>query len=198
MTLFFAFLAHAKETPKKLTISNFDGVQIQFSQSLSFELGKYAEDSKARVSKGEVIYVVSYDTVIKSKDEVNSPFCKLSVVKTIRHKTHDYAQASNEILEILQQKKTILFEAKEIFSIKEALIENDSIQLKIDSKKESNIIAECITPGFKEDEDKQILLENVLKTFHNSQAKLTKNGKEFPPAQHNPDAKPTQRKGSKS
>ena len=187
--LFFILHAGAESPSKELKASEFVGVQIQFNQPVSFGLGKYAEDSKAQFSKGEVQYIVHYDAVIKAKEAANSPFCTFSIAKTIKHKTRDYAQASNEIIEILQQKKTVTLDAKEIFSVKEVALDHSVIQLKIESKKENRILAECITPEAKEEEDPKVLWENMLETLFNNQAKLTKKGKEFPlkesPAQKN-------------
>jgi len=174
VTLFFISYAKAQQ------ISDFSGVQIQFKQPISFALGKYAEDSKAQVAKGEVQYNVSYDSVIKAREDAASPFCTLSISKVIRHKTQDYAQASNEIIEKLHQKKTILLPENETLSIKEAFIAYGAIQFKMESKKESHILAECITPGAKETDEVAPLIENLLETLKNNQAKLTKKGKEFP------------------
>lgn len=184
---FFAFQVRAILPTQNFKLSDLSGVQIQFNQSLSFGLGKYAEDSSAQVSKGEVQYKVNYDVVMKAKEEADSPFCTFSIAKNMRHRTQDYAQASNEIIEILQQKKNIVFEPKENLNIKDATISHAVIELKIESKKESRILAECITPGAKEDEDPQVLLKNMLETLLNSQAKLTKKGKEFPPQEMQPE-----------
>lgn len=183
ITLFFTLQASAVLPIQEFKLSDLVGVQIQFNQPVSFGLGKYAEDSKAQVSKGEVQYVVNYDAVIKAKESADSPFCTFSVTKNIKHQTRDYAQASNEIIEILQQKKSITLDAKESLYIKEAVLSHSVIQLKIESKKESRILAECITPGAKEEDEAQPLLKNMLETLLNNQAKLTKKGKEFPPAE---------------
>lgn len=174
LTLFFILQANA------LQISDFSGVQIQFKQPISFALGKYAEDSKAQVAKGEVQYNVNYDSVIKAREEATSPFCTLSVSKIIKHKTQDYAQASNEMIEKLHQKKTILLPENESLSIKEASIADGAILFKMESKKENRILAECITPGAKDTDEVAPLIENLLETLKNNQAKLTKKGKEFP------------------
>lgn len=197
MTLFFIANAGAVTIPKDLKAGDFTGVQIQFNQPLSFGLGKYAEDSKAQVSKGEVQYIVSYDAVIKAKEEASSPFCTFSITKKIKHKTQDYAQASNEIIEILQQKKVIILEAKEILNVKEAVLDHAVIQLIIESRKESQILAECISPGAKEEDDPQPLWTNMLETLFNNQVQLRKKGKEFPP-QENPTLKASNSKRKKS
>lgn len=180
LALFLGLPAVALTYPKDLKISDFLEVQIQFNQPLSFNLGKYAEDSKPQASKGEVQYNVNYDMVVKEKETIDSPFCTFSIAKTIKHENRDYAQASNEIIEILQQKKTITLETKEVLIVKEAALAHPVIQFKIESKKEGRIFAECITPGAKEDEEPGVLLKNVLNTLLNSQAKLTKKGKNFP------------------
>lgn len=196
VTLFLALQVNANPSILEVKISDFKGVEIHLSQPVSFRLGKYSEDAKAEVAKGEVQYLVNYDLVLKAKEDAKSSFCTFSVNKVIKHKTRDYAQASNEIIEILQQKKAVNLEAKDVLTIQEASLENSVIVLKLESKKENRIIAECITPEVKDDEDSKVLLNNLLETLNNNQIKLRKKGKDFP-AKEKTNLKKPNTKGKK-
>lgn len=183
LTLFLLFVAGISEAQKveeKLKASDFKEVQVQFEKPLSFILGKYSEDSKAQVAKGEIQYLVNYDTSLKYQEQELSPLCLLSIQKIVKHKAQDYAQASNEILEMLYEKRNHTLDTKGVWTIKDISISNRTTTIKLEATNGEKILAECVTPTVKDNEEEYQLLEDVLRTLTSSHIKLTKKGKEFP------------------
>lgn len=177
--LFFQFSpSHAKETQKELKASDLVGVRVQFQQPLTLDLGRYKEDEKAKMKKGDVQYFVTYDVILRIKDKENVPFCTFSIVQIIKHHAEDYAAASSEILEKIHQRKTIFLDTKLTWKIKAPIVTEGSLQMILETENQSANV-ECRIPETQEDTNENLLVATALKILLNNKAKLMKNGKEY-------------------